>query len=495
MAARCVLLLDAAGLQAYHRQGRGMALDAAFAADAEGRDAFAQFLAGHRGCLFHLLINSADEGFHMEEIPYLHGRDRKTVIRRKLDQTFYGTSLGAALPLGRSPEGRQDERVLLMALTRPQLVDPWLAIIEQTKALLADIVSLPQVLAGLNGVVRAHPRCLLMSPTRGGLRQTLLDGGLLRFSRLTPWNDDLRADAPAAYWREATKLHQYLAGQRLVARGTALPVLILILRMQWPAWREQFHDSEELRFECLDAAAVGRRVLPAPPADGDALYAQLLLQRRPRQQLAPETIRHPFRLWQIERIVNGSSLAICAACLLFAACQLPTAARRGEENADLRSRNEATARAWQEVRSAQVATPLAVDRLRSLLARYDELRQGTAGPTPLLQRLSLVMNDFPQIELEHLEWSVARRFDDATEGPFAIVDIDARLPPATANDPRRQIAAIDDFCERLRADPSLRVRVTNTSFDPASSKSLRGGGDETAAPQFSLRVAQRLPQR
>ena len=82
------------GLTAWHWQyRRPRSAKASFAADEAGLAAFGDYLQGCRSSLFYLLADVAEEGFQVEDVPFVHGRDRRSLIQRKLAQFFYGTPL------------------------------------------------------------------------------------------------------------------------------------------------------------------------------------------------------------------------------------------------------------------------------------------------------------------------------------------------------------------------------------------------------------------
>jgi hypothetical protein len=105
-------------------------------------EAFSEYLSKHRGSIFALLADLADEGFQIESLPYTQGADRQALLSRKLGQYFYGSPLATALSFGRDKGGRRDEKFLFTALTRPQQVEPWLAALRAVEAPLAGVYSL-----------------------------------------------------------------------------------------------------------------------------------------------------------------------------------------------------------------------------------------------------------------------------------------------------------------------------------------------------------------
>ena len=108
-----LLYLSAHQMSAYSWQAGSLTVEDRFAANEDGYSAFAAYLEHHPQSTYRLLANIAEEGFQIEVIPYLRGRDRQTVINRKLGQYFFGANLTAALSLGYEKTKRKDERLLL----------------------------------------------------------------------------------------------------------------------------------------------------------------------------------------------------------------------------------------------------------------------------------------------------------------------------------------------------------------------------------------------
>jgi hypothetical protein len=519
MVARRILFLDAARLTAFHWQGGHVQAEGEFAPDAVGMESFGEYLGKHRHSLFYLLADVAEEGFQLEDIPHVTGSDRLGLIKRKLGQYYYGTPLAVAMAQGRLKEGRRDERMLFAALTRPQHFEPWLEALRQTQAPLAGVFSLSQVVGNLSSAVaKDNKRFLIITLTRGGLRQTFFEDGQLRFSRLAVLATGSLEESAVACAIEAAKIFQYLAGQRLVQRGTPLPVFVLAHPAQTNAFRERCRDSDDLRFEYVDLVAEsGRAGLKNTLHDshGEALFAHLLIRKTPREQFAHAEARRYFHLWQIRFALRSVGAVTLAGCLLFAGKELLDLQRLNDETSRLRIETAAAEQRYQAALDALPKIPLSNDNLRALVDRYNELAKRAPGPKPMYLRLSSALKDFPRIEIERLDWAVANHVDDAVvgaggerpqpprtaatamatgSGPFAVVDVYATLPVTMVNDHREQLEIINGFADRLRADPAIQVRILSLPFDVESGKALKSSGGTIAAeaPKFSLRVAQRL---
>lgn len=511
MTHRRVLFLDAEGLTALLCRGGAVAREGDFAADTAGLAAFADFVAARRNSRFHILAEVAEEGFQHEDIPWVTGRDRIAIVKRKLAQYYYGTPLAVGLSGGRRRTGRRDEAMLFAALTQPRHFEPWLEILRRCEAPLVGIYSLPQLAPLLLARSRpAAPRCLLVTLTRGGLRQTYIEHGQLRFSRLTVPaignTDDLAATCAA----EAAKIHQYLAGRQLLGDEGALPVHILVHPAQAGAFRARCRDTGELRFATLDLLAEASRLgLRTPLADSssEALFAHLLVRQPPANQFAPSRERCFHRLGQLRLAVLGAGLAICVGGLLFAALKFVGHDTLAEHSERLRQQTAADERRYRAVLQSLPPVPVDMENLHLLVSHYEDLQKRAVGPGSLYRRIGVALQDFPPVGLDRLDWTVVHRIEDAFagsdrttavpgangDGPYAVADIYGQLPPAMAADHRAQLEVIHGLADRLRATPDLQVRILRLPFDAEPDKALKSGGPATAAaPRFALRVAQKL---
>jgi hypothetical protein len=507
---RHVLFLDASHLTAFLVKGEVLLVGGTFSADAAGIEAFGDYIALHRDNVFMLLADVAEEGFHLENIPRSSGRDRTALIKRKLAQYFYGTQLSMAISQGRLKEGRRDERLLLMGLTRPQLFEPWLAILDAAKVALAGVYSLPQTLAYFLPKA-VPPRLLIVTLTRGGLRQTFFVNGQLHFSRLTSLTTSTPEASASATLLEAAKMHQYLVGQRLIERGQPLPTRVLVHPGQIATMREHCHDAAELKFEFVDLLAEAKRAGLRTPLDdshAEMLFCHLLVRKTPAGQFLAAAERRFYRLWQLRLFLNSASGLVLAGALLFA----------GKQGLDILQAHNAIDRIEQQTRLDQQRydstllalpkIPLTTENLLALVNRYEGVVQRSPGPAPLLIQLSQSLDAFPDISIERIEWSIVEQLPAALKtvasatpfapamasGPYAQARINARLPPRMAGDQRSQLTRVADFARHLGAASNTLVTILQQPVDTQSGQTLKSGDEKRTleAPQFSFLLTHKL---
>jgi hypothetical protein len=508
MPQRRILFLDATRLAAYRCSGGSVEPEGSFATDATGLEAFGTYLARHRDCVFSLLADVSEEGFQAEDIPYTSGKDRKSIISRKLAQFFYNTPLSAALSHGRLKTGRRDERLLMMALTRPQHFEPWLDLMREMQTILAGVYSLPQITQQLVSA-DAPPQLLLISQTHGGLRQTYFAERQLRFSRLTPLATGSAQEAAIATSIESAKMHQYLSSQRLIDRNRPLATRVLAHPAQIAAMRERCRDSAVLQFEFADLLQEAKRLgLRAPLADSraEALFCHLLAQKSPSEQLAPPQDRQFYRLWQTRFSLKAASAVIFAGGLLFAAKQGLELWHTRDITDKLQQQSRLDQQRYDAMLQALPRIPLSTDNLRAFVDRYQQVELRAQGPAPLLVQLSRSLDAFPAIALDQVEWKITEKPDAApggagaqpasplAGGPYAQIVATARLPLGMVGDQRGQLALVAEFTKHLGAQASTQAVVLQPPVDTQSGKTLKSGDEKRTpeAPKFSFRLTRRL---
>jgi hypothetical protein len=517
MAAKRILLLDGPQLTAHYASGGRISVEGEFSHEPVGLEAFSAYLKKHRSSLFYLLADIAEEGFQLEELPFVQGNDRTALLQRRLSQYYYNTPLSTAISLGRAATGRRDEKLLFAALTRVDTFTPWLDALREAEAILAGVYSMPLVLAGCGPqMVGQEGQVLFISVTSGGVRQTFFDQGRLHFSRLSQLATRSLDEIGRTCANDSAKIFQYLVAQRQIPRGASLRTLVLASPAQIPVLQDFCRDSNELRFEFVDiAAAAHQQGLKNLPVDSNAdqLFMHCLATRTPAQQFAPAVERRFYTLWRIRSALTSAAWIALAGCLLFAG-------KTSLNIYELREQTDATAavtaadtQRYNAILEGLPKVDLTPDKLREVIARFEALQKRTPAMEPLLIHLSHALNDNLRIELTRLSWAIVDNLNTgakaapepgrppgpaaaAAKGSWVTLEIQAQLPLGLVTDQRAQIELIDNFAARLR-DAQTDVRITSRPFDIESDKPLKSAGEAgelraADVPKFSVRIARPL---
>ena len=490
MRPRRLLYLSASQLTAWLWRRGTLAREAAFPAGEAGGRQFADYLARNSKSTFSLLVNVAEEAFHVETIPCLSGADRRKVIERRLARVFYGAPLVAATSLGHEKGRRKDERLLLAALTSPARFQPWLDGIAAAEAALSGIFSLPLVAAPLLEKRLSPEPCLLLSVQDQSIRQSFFDKGELCFSRLTPLPHSSLGGIAQSVAAESVKLQQYLASQRLIGHGQAITAHVLAHPGAFDTLRTSCVDTQALRFDFLDITECARRAgLKTEPRDthAETLFLHLLATRPPSVQFAGEDLRHSFRIVQARSWLKGAGAMALIACLLFSANALFDARRIARDAEALASEAASARRRYGEVVETFPRVPADHETLKRVIDRYLAEERRSTAPAAFYQEISRALDAEPSVEIDRLDWKIGGGEPDAPGpgGPDAgsrpvpedseCLVVRGTLHPGAQATARHVLGAFNRFVDSLRANANLQVDVFRQPLDLASGASLRGG--------------------
>ncbi len=523
MSSSRILFFDGSHVAVLRWQAGNVLAEDRFEPTPVGLEGLGELLAKERNTPVMLLADIAEEGFQLESIPRLQGADRRALLTRRLGQYYYGTPFATAISLGRETTGRRDERVQFAALTRPEMLTPWLELLRQAEVPLRGIYSVPLVLAASKLGFATQDRFLLITLSQGGLRQTFVDKGQMHFSRLSPLSSP-RIDAIGAVCgREATKTFQYLLGQRQISRGAHLPVYVLAHPDDHPGLRMQCPNTNDLEFEFVDLAnfakECGYKGELSKGSFADQVLAHCLCSKTPAEQFAPAAERKIYRLWQTRFALRAAALTVAVGGLLWAGKQALDIQSLETNTTTLRAKTVADQQRYQGILGSLPLVSVTPPNLRAILARYDELIAHSPDIRQPLAHVGTTLAEFPGIELNVLQWKLAASPDvdaKASNGsvggnigrsvtpqgnntpsststrPWTIVELHGTLPVSLIGDQRSQVETINQLAEKLRRDNVL-VRVLSMPIDITSDKTLRSD-ERNDSPRdkalgFSLQVS------
>jgi hypothetical protein len=321
-------------------------------------------------------------------------------------------------------------------------------------------------------------------------------------------------DAFAAFVRTETgRLAQYLATLRVLPReGPPVQAIVIAPPGQRAAFERALVSDARLSFVTLDAAEAARKVgVKSAPANSGAeqLYLHLTVKRPPREQFARREDRRSYYLWQMQRGLVAAGALGFAACALYAGANwLDLSGMRGETR-QLRAQTQVTAQEYQRITSAFPVTQTTTDNLRATVIEFGNIAKRTAAPRDALVYVSKVLNDFPQIELDALQWQLERSDERATAKPPAgaapalaagevaqVLELSGRVGAMRRSDYRAITAEVQRFASALRADPAYRVVRTQLPFDVTSEGTLSGdigtAAETGEAPRFTIVLARNV---
>jgi hypothetical protein len=494
------------------RQERSFSLDETGVAD------FSKFVAAAPGSLFYVVTDVVEEDFFQENIPYVRGKDRRALLARKLAQRYRDTTLAMPLSLGtENRSGRREERILYVSFTNTQQFQPWLAALRSNEARLAGVfsVALVSALVGKRIGLKA-PHYLMVTLQQAGLRQSYIENGRVRFSRLGRVDfSDPRAIAEACA-AESARIHNYLVTARILPQEVLpLDVIVFAPAEYKTLYQTACVDTPWIRFQVHDLDDLGRKIgLKSAPAEtlAEGLFLYALGGSFAGEQFADDGLRRFYNLWRVRVGLIGAGTAVLGSCLLFSAANSIDIYQVDQEKTNDRQQQTRALQDYARIQTTFPKTPIPTENLRSTVKNYRTLLRQTAAPGALFAEISQAVTALPQIELERIEWEIgptakspenrdaAKVTAAAPVGPtaaefqFQSAEISGRLIVPQASDYRAITALVNQFTEALRRESGLEVISTRLPFDITAEKSISGeiGAERSVeVPRFSVLVSKR----
>jgi hypothetical protein len=514
MSAKLVLYFSATEHTLYRFTGGALERESTFGADAQGLEAFRAELQGRKGALAYVVADLAGEDFHEDQIPYLRGNDRQSVVQRRLAQRYRDTRLAAALSLGYMAGERRTERLLLASFTNTEQFTAWIEALVASGARLSGVYSVPLLAPALAARLGARSgRSLIVTVNSAGLRQCFVEDGRLRFARLERISE-VAPEALAAFVRaETLRLVQYLSTLRTLPRdGPPIQVLVVAPAAQRAALEQVLVSDARLTFQTIAADEAASKVgIKRAAADmpGEQLFLHLAVKHPPKDQFARVEDRRSFFLWRLQRAILAAGAAGFLACTAYAAVLgLDLFSLKSQISSQQRDSSAATEQ-YQRITASFPVTQTTTDNLKATVVEFTRIATQSASPEPALVYLSQVVEKYPQIDIESVVWRVSKpSADSAAAKPGAVpgaapagaevlqmLDVSGRVNAIRRSDYRAITGQVQQFAEALRTDRAWRILRTQLPFDVTSEGTLSGdigAAEGTEAPRFSITVGRPL---
>ncbi|VAW54891.1 hypothetical protein MNBD_GAMMA05-1848 [hydrothermal vent metagenome] len=236
-------------LSVLYWKGKELVGSSSFEPTREGLDNFRNYLLQTENISGMFFVDVIEEDFRNEKIPHVSNKDRQSVIGRLIDR-YYRASQDYCYNevIGREKSGRKDDIVLLGAMTNPQLIQPWLNILDECEVPLSGIWTLPIVSKKLLKTLMATDGCVLLvsQQVNSNVRQTLFRDGKLVSSRQSIVNQDINdiSNIGELAEPEVNRTVEFLRAQNLVSSGEVINLHILGSAEQLDSLQRSFKPND-----------------------------------------------------------------------------------------------------------------------------------------------------------------------------------------------------------------------------------------------------------
>ncbi|NNE38029.1 MAG: hypothetical protein HKN08_06960, partial [Gammaproteobacteria bacterium] len=287
---RRAIFVSAHKLAIYHWHKGDLASSYLFDVNQDGQAFFDRYLKETPNNPVYILIDLFEEEFKQETAPHVFGRDREAIIERKKARLFRDTPYYTYKVQGREEEGRKDDILMLSAITNPELILPWLEILQQNKVPIVGLTSVPLLTESLIKLLPdlGENNLVVSIQSISGLRQTFIKDGQLRVSRLVQLPRYGTEPYGPHISEEVDKIKRYLASVRLISTDVSesqrLNIYFLLNGEVLDELREEYKEISTTGMHFLDINdllnnAGSERQVTSPFSD--QLFVHQLLKTRP----------------------------------------------------------------------------------------------------------------------------------------------------------------------------------------------------------------------
>jgi len=273
-------------LSVLHWKGKRLVGTSSFEPTESGLQKFRSYLSHTENVPGKFLVDVIEEDFRNEKIPHVGSRDRKAVVSRMVDR-FYRASKNYCYSevIGREKTGRKDDVVLLGAMTNPQLIQPWITILDECEVPLSGIWSLPLISKSLLKTIKATTGIVLLvsQQVNSNIRQTLFRDGKLISSRQSIVNQDINDISGIGELAapEIKRTIEFLRAQGLIHVDEVINLHILGSDEQLLSLQQSFKTNERQTVSIHPIAEIQNKLGLKDVGDkfSDGIYAWLCVQQ------------------------------------------------------------------------------------------------------------------------------------------------------------------------------------------------------------------------
>lgn len=493
-----------------------------FDVSADGQRYFDRYLKETGRITTYFLVDLVEEEYRQDTIPHVFGSDRAAVISRKKARIFRDTPYFHADVQGREEEGRRDDQVMFMALTNPELLEPWLKLLTENKIPLAGIYSVPQITKLLlQHLPEPSDHMLVVSlQSISGLRQTFFYKQKLKISRLV----DLPRYGTEPYApiikEEVDAINRYLNSLRLLDTDKPLHIYYLadtrlLAEIQGKITKSPSNKNIFINVNQLAQKLALKREITT--TFSDQLLVHCLLKDRPSNYYALKNETRYYMMQRASRAMYATSLLLVFTSLIWSGLNFINAAILKQQAEIAQKKTEFYADRYKVAREKIPQTPVPPADLQIAVEMSNTLDGYKTDPFKMFDVISKGLNQYPLIKLDEITWTAAADPNKQISGDTAttttqgvvgysnigtkdtgfdyyqIALMNGDISPFDGNY-RNALDMINRFAETLKNMPSVyNVSIVSLPLDISSHANLQGASNAgPGTAKFSVRIVMGL---
>jgi hypothetical protein len=464
-----VLLINDSGLQMFAWENGSFAWKHAFRATPSELEDFGVALDALVGLPVIIVTDLIEESFRHDSVVHVTGGDRAAVLKRKLDFVFRGTSYRLARVTERETSGRRDDRILLSAITKPDLIEIWVRILIEKRFAIQSVTSVAHLLHDFAAISKLDQEefLLIINIEHGGnLRQTFIRKGMVMFSRLTPMQSRENTYLGTDILQETLQLRQYFERIQFVPYEAVLRIQV------YSTFDDDFlqleaRSNESNRFEVI---AIGPPLAALPidlgeqePSPVHYFAAKVLTGRQPANVYAPPAVtkyqdlrKFGKMMWVTTAVILVVGLGVCIPPALSIFDQW-------EQRDTFLAQAEPLQAEYATLKERFPETPIDPREMQLVVETRDIIARQIHSPLDIFNMISRALAEANGLQLTSITWSLVEKPEkiDAQQN-------EGRGARRRLTEYEATLNAAGTTGLVLRERTAIQVQISGEAFSPAS---------------------------
>ncbi len=360
----------------------------------------------------YILMDVIEEEFQNNTLPHVFIKDRQVFINRQLEKSFRNTRYRYADFRGRETSGRQGDLVFFSALTNPELIDGWLAILLQYKVSVAGIYSFSLVSARLlKDLTHDRDDVLLITQQKELLRLSFFTKNKLKLSRVTRFVGDSEAENSQLIMDEAGKTQRYLTRLRLLSGEGKLSINVVASESIIHGLRlKPTNESWEFRgMSIAEMAVVAHVEQEALDHLTEWLVAQLLCKESFKNHYAMAYQRRYLVMRNVLIPSKLISIIGCVIAIIWSTMYFFDATDIQKKLHESQQQTQHYTSRYQVLEAALPPSPVTADEMKFGVNTAEKLMGNATNPVPLVIAISEILLTHKQLWIDGIEWKIEQR--------------------------------------------------------------------------------------
>jgi hypothetical protein len=412
-----------------------------------------------------IVTDYLEESFRHDTGVHVTGLDRKALLERKLNYSFRNTPYRAATIVGRESEGRKDDKILMSALTKPEMLEPWVKLLLEQKKQIQCVTSVAYLMQAYSHQAGLNDKNLMIVSIEEGseLRQTFLRNGKIQFSRLTSLTTKESSFLPDAINHESLQIRQYLERIKLLPFDSQM-VIRVFTPLQIDAISLETHNNELNTFQVFnirDQAESFALTIDGLDRSPTTLFLGRILQRTRLVNIyAPLQTRKYFQLQSLADGLKTAGIALVVVTILSKSFSFIDTLGNWDLVQNLLQQTAPLNRQYEQLTQRFPETPIPSAEMALVVETAEHININSYRIENALTFISRALSVAPELRLTKISWAmVVKEVDPGDE--FAAFGSSFGAPaPQQTGQPIQQ-ATLNDMTQ-------VNFTIEGLAFSPQS---------------------------